>query len=355
MTPRLRFLSTFAPDAPAPEQPAAPVVSPAPVVPAFSPVAPSSTVPAGMVLDLAKILAEKAAAPAAPSPPAAPTPAAPAVDPRDVALAQVTAANAQLQAQFNRMQLDIYQANAINAARANGEELIDAIVRGNTTAEIDASVQIAKAEYKQLQEQFAKKNPPVAAAPAATPAPQGTVTSTQVTPPAAPPPAAPPLSLPAFHSAPGVPDAGGNVITKEQLSYLTSAEAIRNGDYAKNRHLLHGALRSGMQGAPGQFSFSGQNVPGLVPPPGAMAPGVQPGVQTSAYAGMSVPQVAPASGQPVPTRGVPITGFQPGRAPQPAQFQQELAPGQYQQTATPSAGDMAAARAAAEAAVASRH
>jgi hypothetical protein len=227
-------------------------------------------------------------------------------------------------------------------------------VRGNTTAEIDQSILIATAEYEQLHRQFAEKNPPpppppavpAAAAPVEAPppaVPQGTVTSTQVAPPAP--------SLPGFVSAPGVADTGPNAISQEQLAYFTSSDAIRNGDYAKNRQALHAALRSGMQGPPGQFSLSGQSLPGLVPPSQSRGPAV---ASANPFAGVSAPQMSP-QGAPAqaPTRGVPSAGF-PGRAPQPAHFQQEVAPGQYQATGQPSQADMAAARAAAEASLSGR-
>lgn len=280
-----------------------------------------------------------------------------------------------------QMQLDTYRNQAIANTRAAGTELVDGMVFGRTTAEIDASLQVAVAEYALLAQQWQAKNqaaqvaqatavaqaqaqqlPPAAPqAPAAPQVPQGTVMTTGAAPaPQAQAPVAPQqpegsLSLPGYVNA-GNPQAGQQYVSREDLAYLTSPAAIRNGDFARNRHLLHAGLHNAGQGPmPNQaWGFNSQG-PSLAPPmPIGAAPQARmeaPAMQGNAYAGVTMPAVNIGPG--MAQRAYPAVttfGGVPGRAPQPNDLQVDQGQGNY----APQPGaqlDAGAARGAAQSAI----
>jgi hypothetical protein len=258
-------------------------------------------------------------------------------------------------------ELEIYRANAIANVRSGGRELIDAMVFGNSTQEVDTAIAVAIAEYETLQRQWAARMQqqvpqlaPAVSQPVAV-APQAMVTSSGLT---VQPQDQPPPSLPGYYAVPGVPDnANSGRLTPEQFQELTSSESIRNGTYAANRHLLHGQLRQGMRQPPERWAFdpgytlSAPMPQGVMSPPGMAAPGVRPMTQVQ-QAGMIMPMVNHAQpGVPgVPTRGLPSQSYPGvGPAPQPAQFQHDLGQGQYAPGGVPGPGQVASARAAAQA------
>lgn len=280
--------------------------------------------------------------------------------------------NAKLEASEKRREaaeLDAYRQYAIGQVRASGRELLDGYVVGNSRSEIDASIQVAIAEYDLVASRVRSQlvnaipQPPVAPPPAApvVAAPVGVSTQTTAAAiPAAPQP--PPVSGPTAVSVPGAAPQTG--YTQEQIQYLTSPAAMQNGDYARHRHNLMAQLRGQMIAPPQQWAFT---------PSYQVGPGFPPGMQTGPaqmpvvqHAGVTIPQpvaAAPTMGPAatyaaVPTatypQGVPQPGpANLGRAPQPFDLQHDLGGGQY--APIPGATfDANAARAAANAAVAAK-
>jgi hypothetical protein len=102
-------------------------------------------------------------------------------------------------------------------------------------------------------------------------------------------PPAPPPSVPTFHSPSAAAAVTGDegVLAPEQVAYLTSPEALRNGDFLKYRHTLHQAIRQGMPRGPGkQWSLHQAEAYSLAPPlPQSMAPGAP------SYSSVQLPQV----------------------------------------------------------------
>lgn len=335
------FLSTFN-DPAAQTQEQAPPAAPPPASPEAS--VPVSALPG--ILAAARhqqAIEQSAIRPTPVAPPAAPPPASTPVvqSVADQQLAQRLHAleeqNRLLAQSLHRAELQSYRASVISAARANGIELVDALVIGGTREEIDASVQIAAAEYRMLREQILR-NAGAAAAPQAASAPVGTVAS------AGSAPTAP--SLPSAHNPANLPPEPANGgMTAEQLAYLTSPTAQRNGDYARNRHLIFAALQSMSGNGPQAQPF--QAAPQL----GIAAPQTNLGVVPNPFAGVTFPQVNGVLGRNAPAQvGLPSSG----RPPQPSDFDIPVPgqPGRY--APNPNAGpiDAASARRAAEASVA---
>lgn len=364
-----KFLATFDPTQPRSATNPDGFVSPPP---APAPPAAEPTVPMGVVLSMAEAIARRDAAanawnaarnapPAQPAPVvAAPAPpAAPTIVDNSAELEALKRSVNTLTHTLERQGLETYRLQAINIARTNGNEFSDLMVGGRNQAEIDLSIQAAIAEYKYLETKWLEKHPPPVVQPPAPVVPQGTVQAAAVPPQGQQPVQGQPpgtVSVPSMIAAPG-PPLESQVITAEQLAYLTSPEAIRNGDYAANRHLLQNALRAGLSGPGQHWSFSGGPQPGLNPPgtpPGMPVGGPGP-VGRSHYAGLTQPdfsnrsfQGQPPNGGP-PARGVPTTGFGAGRAPQPAHFQLGNPETGYAPNGAPDANAQAAAVAAAQA------
>jgi hypothetical protein len=95
--------------------------------------------------------------------------------------------------------------------------------------------------------------------------------------------------VPAFHSPAAAASVTGNedALAPEQVAYLTSSDALRNGDFLKFRHMLHQAIRQGMPRGPGkQWSLHQAEAYSLAPPlPQNFAPGAP------SYSSVQMPQV----------------------------------------------------------------
>lgn len=368
-----KFLRTFdgaAAPAPQPTFIMMPTQQPAPQpAPAPAPVISAEALPQVIDLTLRRMGVQSNVnngplAPVAPQPIAAP---APAVDPnaeltkqvQDLtkALNQQTEHTKQLQKQAEAAQLEAYRQSAIANVRAAGHNLIDALVFGKTTQEIDTSLSVAVAEYAHLQNQWlaglaqsGQQVVPVPQqqqqAPQVQPLPQPQLPAwmrqqqppqPQVQQPAVPQgyvaqqaPWQPQvqqqfqqspqqLNVPGYVAAPNLPPQQEQGLDRAQLDALTSSDSVRNGTYAANRQALFSQLqgRGGPQGQPWAFN-PGYNVApafprGVPPQHGQQAPAMVP----NAYAGVSMPQVRPQAGvlgQPMPA-GYPHYG-----SPQAPQF-----------------------------------
>lgn len=350
----IKFLGTFDPEAAVVETPppagtqllaAPPAVAPAPEVTTI----PVQALPA--IIDLVSRQEEarnRLVQVRAAEPPPAPEP-----DPAEQTAAKELATLKKQLAKQNemlvQMQLETYRANAISAARASGRDLIETLVGGRNAQEIDASVALAAAEYELLRGQIQTKlladmaaaaPPPAPVVEAPPAAPQAPVGVTHAAAPVQQQPQG--FSVPSYVAAPGIPDGQDHVITQDNLNYLTSSAAVQNGDYAKNRHLLHAALRG--QSSPGKgWSFQQQN---LAPPSPIGQQRGETAMTQNVYAGVQMPQVrAQATAQP---RGVAAIPVNPNaRALQPVDIQTS----DQGQPATQGYVDAASARAAAAQAI----
>jgi len=253
-------------------------------------------------------------------------------------IAQLTTTVTAMARQLEAGRLENYRLQAIQTARASGYELIDPMVTGNNRADIDASIQMAVAEYNfqhsrieagvRARIQHEAEVAAVAAQNGQPPLepPQSTVTSVSVQP--YQPPQAQPLSLPGFIAASGIPDGNPSALSSEQFAYLTSGDAVRNGDYARMRTQLHGALRAGAPRPSTAWSLS-QNGPNLAPPLPIGQPygSPPPAMGSNAYAGVQQPQLRtyappppappPAPQQPFhsPQQLTPLAGLVPHSDP----------------------------------------
>lgn len=316
-----RFLGTF--DDPPTQAPAGGAVqqsaTPPAAVPVAAPAVPEAVIPISQLQGLINpgvhpALQQVAGArPAAPPPVAAPAaaPPPPSDDHQGDEIAKLRKDMRALTNMIEAERLENYRLSAIQNYRSQGIELIDALVGGRTRQEIDASLQVAANEYNlivnrerariqaQVEAQLRTGTQPVVqAAPAAPAVPVGTVAA--VAPPAlpaaAPPavPAAAPISSPSFLRVPGVPEGQGE-ITQEFIQYLTTPAAMRNGDYQKYRHLVHGALRAAMPGIPRGQAWSFSNHTQIAPPVPVSAPAPAFGPQIP-QAGFHQPAVPPPYG-----------------------------------------------------------
>lgn len=215
---------------------------------------------------------------------------------------------------LQQMQLDNYRVQAVANAQAAGQPLIDSLVGGRTTQEIDASIAFAAAEYELMRQrilaQHVAAQPPTVAAPAQQPAPvqvappepvpqipQGIVANVAA-PMAVTAPQEQPPSLPSVVGVPGIPAATSQV-TPEQLQILTSPDAIRDGTYQRNRHLIMQSLRGSMQAPPREWTLNSQGQPLAPPLPAHLAPA--PAMQhQNIYQGVTMPIARPAGPMPTP-------------------------------------------------------
>lgn len=243
----------------------------------------------------------------APAPAAAPAPDQNADLVRQIAA--LTKQVAETNKRADAAALEAYRMQAIQSWKAQGVEVIEGMVGGRNQAEVDASLQVAAAEYQHLQNEWLKKQAAaIQQAPAQAPAP---VAPPVMTPPPVPqgmvtqqaqpqqqfqqaPQQTQAPSVPGYMAAPNMPAPTAQGLDAATLQVLTSSDAVRNGSYAANRQQLLAQLRSG--GAPGNgqpWAFNPQG-PQLAPAmPVAQAP-MQPGQQAmgaNAYAGVSIPQV----------------------------------------------------------------
>lgn len=336
MSNQIKFLGTFDPDPPAPTGSGQPQgggqanQAPSPPAPPAAAPPPEASIPVSALSAVLQATtqaaddARTAALARVPAPASAPAPAPPAAPTSDDDdLKALRRDVAKLTRDLEQSRLEAYRLQAINNARAGGHELIDALVYGRNTAEIDASIQIAIAEYRlvesrvaqqlqtQIQQQIQQQVPTQQqAAP-----PQGVVSSVggqPVAPPQQQQQQVAPPSGPSFLRVPGLPEGQGD-ITPEQLHYLTTT-GVRTGEYARFRNQIHAALRGGMQGPPAQsWGLSSHSVP-VAPPASPMAP-------AAPMAGIQQPQfpVHPSTRAPVPQSQHPAMFG--GRPPQPADLE----------------------------------
>jgi len=313
----------------------------APVVAAVAPAVPAAGEPAVSISALNSILqaaderaraareeSTRIATTVAPVPVAAAPAAPPAEDAVAAKLSLKTVDDriAGLERMLTEQRLENERLRLINDARTKGG-LIEALVFGNNSQELAASVAVARAEYeaiaaevttnltKQLETKLAEGGLRLVSAetgaPVATPAVShvidykgGAVTSL----------GAQPIGLPGFvTAAPATLNADPNILSAAQIEYLTSATGIRSGEYAANRHKIHYTLRSmGQQGAQAAPPAS------LHVPTFAAAPPVSAAPQTFA-AGPMQSQAAMARAPWVGTQNA--QSFNVGAPPQPVNLQ----------------------------------
>jgi hypothetical protein len=257
----------------------------------------------------------------------------------------------QMQQQLRQSELNTFRANAIAQARASGNDLVDGMVYGNSEAEITQRVAAACQEYRMMEQRIREQ--------VMRSIPQGTTTAASPT--AAAQVAQQPLGSPGYAAPVSAQPAPQNqgVLTPEQYSYLLSPQAVRNGDYAKYRHLVFQHMAN-VANAPAPtvqppVSYSpaipqqppmpvgygtlpgGVQVPVMRPqgpvytqPPAYPQPGY--GAAPAGYFQQPpgfIPQPQPAfvpQGQP----GISMMGM-PQQAPQPAQIDAALQQGQHVQ------------------------
>ncbi len=345
--PSVDFLGIFnqpAPDAGAPPgQPPAVQTAPAGTTPQ-QPSVPVSALPA--IIDAAadaerkareeltraqQVQAQVRAAQAPPPPPAAPQQEVPAKDATEELLREMKSMKRELADERRRAaaaELETYRQHAIGAGRAQGlDPAFDVYVGGKTPQDIDASLGVAFAEqnlaHQRFLSQLVQKHgaaPQVQQEQAPPPPPAGTqqVPTGYAGQPAPGQAPAGDVNAPSVIQAANPPQAQG--LSKEQIQYLTSPAAIRNGDYAKYRSQVMSSLNGGgSQTLPQNWSFSNQQQPQSVP----TAPGPQQAaVQQANFAGVQVPQVRPMGplmGPPGSYNGAPGQQNPTGRAVQPAE------------------------------------
>lgn len=129
--------------------------------------------------------------------------------------------------------LRAYRAERIAELRGAGVGFVEALVTGNTREDIDLSLELAKAEYMQIEADIEARRTP---------------------PPAPPQMGARPVVVNQGNARPrGVPpvvNAGsvaqtGPTVTEAEVKELTSFDAIRSGDFKANRKRLHDAIKNG--------------------------------------------------------------------------------------------------------------
>lgn len=401
-TKKIPFLGTFdetptgqpqvivVPQAPA----AAPVAAPAP--PPAGATIPTSALPA--VLAAMAQGQEQAAAAVAQARAQQTALQAPVAQPLDLGAppAAPTAGrvtNAQLQTQLQDLQqalqvekMETYRQLRINQIRQQGGELIDGIVMGGTREAIEASLNVAQAEYQHTTAKFAAQmqaQQAQAAGQLPPGAPQGFVGAVGGQPvapayaqPAAPAyapaqPQPPHAQQPQYHVGAPAPIAAQPVAQQPAQDFsaairqVTSSSGIRSGQFAMMRDQIFGAMRGASNGPGGsQWSFLTQ-VQGVTP---QMAPPAPTGsVPAAGYPGQAGPPqphmshhpaTAGAFGNRVPTHPPTQQMSPPGVPPQayappgnPHAVAQTYAPQPHQlESGVPM--DPAAARVAAQAAVA---
>jgi hypothetical protein len=212
-----------------------------------------------------------------------------------------------------QLALQAYQDRRVKEEQAKGRKLLLELVGGDGEQLIDASIDVAAAEYSRLRDNFyAEFQSERPAVPLPAPSAPVGVTVTSVSPSAFP--TVPNAATPAQQLAGGV----GDFVA--EVAELTTPEAIRNGSYARNRDRLLAGVRQGKAVPDAGTQFA--NRPREYMPQESHGQVVQPqGTQTSAPAPaqlqvvpsnpLPIPGQPPAQGQPVPP---PSQGFDPGAA-----------------------------------------
>jgi len=255
-------------------------------------------------------------------------------DKRKVSMAMLQEQLQQMQNDLHRSRMETYREQAINAARANGNNLVDSLVFGDSKEAIDASLQIAVAEYKLIESQVAKNLQSQLTAQqqaqAQSAETQGTVSAVggQAV---APQAQAQYPSGPSHISAPGVPPQN-NALDPERLRYLTTT-GVRTGEYAMFRNEIMAALRAHSPGPNGQkWSFNGNGQLSPTVPQSVPAGGYQ-----SQFAGVP-PQPHPGASPPISTYVQPPQPMAYGPQPvAPAYHAPPMAPPGYPQQGPPMA------------------
>ncbi len=300
---KLLFLRTFDPSGEQNQQPPAVVTQGSagtPVAPALPPgeaVIPASALPAMLAAfstqgaaaqkELLDARSQLEAAKATNQPKPAPT----------LQKEKIDQVSDQVQQLFNELQeqkLENYRLQAISSAKAAGLQLSELMVVGRTTAEIDASVKLAIAEYQLIASQVAKQIETQLQAQQQQMALQAQQAQLQAAQQAAQQQApqaqvsqlgGQPISAPSFMAAPAPAPQNQAGYSPEQISLLTSPEALRSGDYAKHREELHRQLRGA--GRPQQLMMP--TTPQFAPP--VPAPQLAPAIQLTNFAGVQQPQI----------------------------------------------------------------
>lgn len=142
---------------------------------------------------------------------------------------QHTAMEADRQQREHSAAMNSYRSQRLVELRQSNVNVVEALVAGDSPEAIEASIQVANAEYGVLQQawQAAQPAPPAPTAYAQVPAPVQQAPTQQV--------------LTTVNPAP-VPQQG---FTAQSLQQMTSADAVRDGSYQKNRELILAQLRQG--------------------------------------------------------------------------------------------------------------
>jgi hypothetical protein len=192
----------------------------------------------------------------------------------------------RLQAEQDRQQAELqaYANGRVAQEQAAGNGLIVELVRGNTAAEIDASIEAAKQAYARY----------AAPAPAQLPAARRAVTVTAVA----------PSAFPATPSPAPVVESQGTGGFVDAVHAATTPEAIRDGRYAQQRTQLLAQIRGQSYAGPlsNQPRYVAQPYaqPSVVTQPLAL-PGPGPGISPQA---MQTQHVQPGQVQQVPQNDI---------------------------------------------------
>jgi len=208
-------------------------------------------------------------------------------------VSQLTATNAQEAAARRTAELTLFMNQRITAYQAAGHGLVMRMIGGVDEQSIEASIVASAQEYAAI----------VATIQPAAPQQHPITVQVQATPAAS-------------YGFPSVPNAQsvasydpGQQNFIEQVNVNTTPDAVRNGDYAKNRPQIMASLRSQTSGIAGSMS----NAPRYMPTPGQLPP--------STWQNVQQPQA-------LPTPQVQAPQYQ-----QPQQFAQpqmpQVAPPQY--------------------------
>lgn len=128
-------------------------------------------------------------------------------------------------------ELRAYRAEKVAELRGANIGFVESLVSGNTREDIDLSLELAKAEYMQIEADIEARRPPQSTLGGARPVivRQGN----------ARPAGVPPVVTP------GAANDAGPTVSEAEIKELTSFEAIRSGDFKKNRSRLMTAIKTG--------------------------------------------------------------------------------------------------------------
>ena len=258
-----------------------------------------------------------------------------------------------------QFQLQLYKEQRIRDLQADGIGVMDHLIGGNSREEIEASIAVAQAEYKLWEQRFysrfQQQHPP-AQQPQQLP-PQ--VTPDQVAQQFAPnaqqqvPQQQPYQQVTGPTPTAPAPAPGSAGVDYNQIAQLTTQEAVRSGDYQKNRDVILARLRQGHPVGTGAVQLPMRPMPGNP----QFQPGVpaQPTATTAPAPQMAYTQqpngVMQPQGLPTPQVQNPAIAQHAGMGMPSAGYPQQQQP-QYQQPVPQQQGADVAMRSQAAAAAA---